>query len=61
MDISTIEKTLFWQTDQSQNFLMLCELHCKETPEFLWVTSKGYIKVWVPYWETRDRDKPMLW
>ena len=37
----------FWQTDQSQNFVLLCvvyELPAKQTPEFHWVTPWGYIR-----------------
>ena len=31
-DISTNEKTQFWQTDQSQNFVVLCELPHQTNP-----------------------------
>ena len=43
MDVSTNEKTPLWQTDQSQNFVVLCvlcELPHQINPEFHWVTAR---------------------
>ena len=57
MDISTNEKTQFWQTDQSQNFVVHVSYLTKQTLEFCLVTAWGYIRGRITPWSIRDKDK----
>ena len=57
MDVSTNKKCSFWQTDQSQKFVVLCvlcELPCQTNPRISWVTAWGYIR------DIRDIDQFLI-
>ena len=57
MYILTNENSSFWQTGQSQDFAVLCD---QTNPRIYLGKLLGYIKVRVPSWSIRDKDKPIF-